>query len=185
MLILAVCGLVVASPLVAGRWPATLVLHRWRWTLLIWGALLVQVVIMQFNMAREAAPVLHVLTYVAVIAFLWLNRSLPGALLVGMGALSNGLTIALNGGVLPANAAAVESAGLTHGDGFDNSAVLTDPVLPWLGDVFAWPSPLPLSNTFSVGDILIVVGVVVATWSGTRRLGVSVQRDHSQSQEQR
>jgi len=44
-------------------------------------------------------------------------------------------------------------------------------VLPWLGDIFAWPAPMPLANTFSVGDILIVLGVFVAAWSGTRRLG--------------
>lgn len=171
MLVLALCVLVVASPLVAGRWPAGLVMHRWRWPVLIWVALLVQIVIMQFNVAHALAPVLHVLTYVAVGGFLWMNRALPGILIVGAGALSNGVTIALNGGVLPASPAAVEAAGLTHGDGFDNSAIVSDPVLPWLGDVFAWPAPMPLANTFSIGDVLIVVGVVVAAWSGTRRLG--------------
>ncbi|PKQ27216.1 MAG: hypothetical protein CVT64_01920 [Actinobacteria bacterium HGW-Actinobacteria-4] len=171
MLMIALCILAVASPLVAARWPAGLVAHRWRWSALIWLALLVQIVIIEVGVPHTLASVLHVLTYAAAAAFLWLNRALPGVLIVGLGALSNGITIALNGGVLPASQAAVDAAGLEHGKSFDNSAVVEDPVLPWLGDVFAWPAPLPLANTFSVGDVIIVVGVVVAAWSGARRLG--------------
>lgn len=171
MLVLALCILTVLSPLVAGRWPARLILHSWRWPALIWVALLVQIVIIEVGVPRGLASVLHVLTYAAAAAFLWLNRALPGVLIVGAGALSNGITIALNGGVLPASQSAVDAAGLEHDKSFDNSAVLADPVLPWLGDVFAWPDPLPLANTFSVGDVLIVVGVFVAVWSGSRRLG--------------
>lgn len=173
MLILALGVLAVASPLLAGRWPAGLLLHRWRWPALIWGALAAQIVIIEFDALHGAAPVLHILTYVAALAFLWLNRAVAGALVVGAGALSNGLTIALNGGVLPARAAAVEAAGIDPGSDFANSAVVDDAVLPWLGDVFAWPEPLPLANTFSVGDVLIIVGVAIAAWSGSARLGRS------------
>ncbi|WP_084079484.1 DUF5317 domain-containing protein [Demequina sp. NBRC 110057] len=177
MLILALGLLAVASPLFAGRWPAGLLLRRWRWPLLIWGALAAQIVIIEFDALENLAPVVHVLTYVAAIAFLWLNRDVAGALVVGAGAFSNGLTIALNGGVLPAREAAVEAAGIDRGADFANSAVVSDPVLPWLGDVFAWPEPLPLSNTFSVGDVLIIVGVVIAAWSGSRRIGAATAQD--------
>jgi hypothetical protein len=173
MLMLVLCTLAVASPLVAMRWPAGVVLHHWRWPLLIWVALLVQIIIIELNVTHDVARVMHVVTYAAAAVFLWLNRKLPGVLIVGAGALSNGITIALNGGVLPARAGAVEDAGLDHGNGFDNSAVVSDPILPWLGDYFAWPEPLPLANTFSVGDVLIVIGVFVAAWSGTRRLRLS------------
>ncbi|WP_062137837.1 DUF5317 domain-containing protein [Demequina aestuarii] len=173
MLLLAVCALVVVSPLVVGRWPAGLLLHRWRWPALVWVALALQVVIMQIDALHRIAPVMHILTYVAAGVFLWLNRAMPGALIVGLGALSNGVTIALNGGVLPARAGAVEAAGLGADDAFANSAVVEDPVLPWLGDNFAWPDPLPLANTFSVGDVLIVVGVIVAAWARTRRIGAA------------
>lgn len=171
MLILVLCALAVASPLVVGRWPAALALYRWRWPVLVWLAFVLQFLVLILGLAQAAAPVLHVLTYVAAIAFLWLNRHLRGLLVVGAGALLNAVTIALNGGVLPARPQAVASAGLDHGDGFANSAVVADPVLPWLGDVFAWPAPMPLANTFSVGDMLIVLGVVIAAWSGTSRLG--------------
>lgn len=171
MLLIAVCVLAIASPLVAGRWPAGLLLHGWRWPALLWAALLIQVVAVEVSLPGAVAPVLHVGTYAAALAFLVLNRRSPGLLLVAAGATTNGVTIALNGGTLPASAAAQAAAGLTTGDEFANSAVVLDPVLPWLGDVFAWPAPLPLANTFSVGDVLIAAGVAVVAWSGTRRIG--------------
>ena len=161
MLVLAACVLAVASPLIAGRWPAGLLLRRWRRPWLIWLALGLQIVIIELGAPEPVAPVVHVLTYVIAGVFVWLNRRAAGVLVVGAGAALNGVTIALNGGVLPARAEAVEAAGIDADKAFANTGVLEDPVLPWLGDVFAWPAPLPLANTFSVGDVLIVAGVAL------------------------
>jgi len=173
MLVVALCVVALLSPLVALRWPAGLLLHRWRFSLLIWAVLVLQAVVVAVPMNVGVASVLHVLTYVAAVAFLWLNRTVAGVWIVAAGALTNGIVIALNGGTLPASASAVEAAGIKPGDGFVNSAVLENPILPWLGDVFAWPAPMPLANTVSVGDILIVVGVAVVAWTGTARLGTT------------
>ncbi len=170
MLVVALSLIAVLSPLVALRWPAGLLLTRWKWPALIWVTLALQIVVVQVELPGGLAPVLHVLTYGAAIGFVWLNRRVRGALIVGAGAALNGITIALNGGTLPASRSAVEAAGFDPDLAFANSAVVENPVLPWLGDVFAWPAPLPLANTFSVGDILIVAGVWVAAWSGTRKL---------------
>ena len=64
---------------------------------------------------------------------------------------------------MPASARAVAAAGLRRAeDGFVNCGVLADPRLPWLGDVFASPSWLPLRNVYSVGDLLLLAGVVWA-----------------------
>ncbi|WP_156155845.1 DUF5317 domain-containing protein [Demequina phytophila] len=170
MLVLAACVIAVLSPLLAGRWPAGLLLRRWRWAWLIWASLVLQIVIIDVHLPGALSEVLHVGTYVAAFAFLWLNREVRGTLVVAAGAISNGVTIALNGGVLPASAAATAAAGIDPDHAFANTAVIEDPVLPWLGDVFAWPDPLPLSNTFSVGDVLIVVGVAIVAWSSSRPL---------------
>lgn len=170
MLVIAACLLALLSPLVAGRWSSGLLLTRWRHPWIIWVALGLQVVLVQVPLPGAAAPVLHVATYVAALGFLVANRRTAGVLVVGVGAACNGVTIALNGGVLPAAAGAVAASGLESEADFHNSAVVADPVLPWLGDVFAWPAPLPLANTFSVGDVVIVLGVFVAAWSGTRPL---------------
>ncbi|WP_062524295.1 DUF5317 family protein [Demequina rhizosphaerae] len=175
MLVLAAGVIALLSPLVALRWPAGLLLRRWRWAWLIWAALLLQIVIIDVHLPEGFAEALHLATYAASLAFVWLNREVWGLLVVGAGALSNGVTIALNGGVLPASAGATAAAGIDPDHAFANTAVLAEPVLPWLGDVFAWPDPLPLANTFSVGDVLIVLGVGIVAWSGSRRLGSPVR----------
>jgi hypothetical protein len=182
VLVLALGVVAVASPLCALRWPAGLLLHRWRLPLLIWAAVALQFVVIRVTMPEALAATLHVVTYVVALGFLWVNRRASGVWVVGAGAFSNGLAIALNGGVLPASAQAVASAGIEPDVAFVNSAVLDHPVLPWLGDVFAWPAPLPLANTFSVGDVLIVIGVVVAAWTGTRRLGAAESPQAGQSE---
>ncbi len=42
---------------------------------------------------------------------------------------------------------------------FTNSTLIhAGTALPFLGDVFALPRPIPLANVFSVGDVLIGVG---------------------------
>ncbi len=171
MLVLALSAIAVLSPLVAGRWPAGLLVeHRWRLVGLVWLALALQVVAFTLALPGGLVTTLHLLTYAAAAGFLWANRRLSGAWIIGAGALANGVTIALNGGVLPASAGAMEAAGIDPA-AVANVAVLDHPILPWLGDVFAWPAPLPLANTFSVGDVLIVVGAFVAAWTGTRRIG--------------
>ena len=171
MLVPAACVLALLSPLLAGRWAAGLLLHQWRWPLLIWATLALQVVVVEVPLPGVLAPVLHVGTYVVALGFVWVNRDVAGIVFVAAGAVSNGITIALNGGVLPASPGAVAAAGLGSHTAFANSAVLAHPTLTWLGDVFAWPAPLPLANTFSVGDALIALGVLVSAWTGTRRIG--------------
>lgn len=177
MLVVALCALGVVSPFLALRWPAGLLLNKWRLPQLIWAALALQLVALEVPMPHGLAATLHVLTYAVAFAFLWLNRRVAGVLVVAAGAVTNGVVIALNGGTLPASAAAVKAAGLDGDIAFANSGVVDDPVLPWLGDAFAWPAPMPLANTFSVGDVLIVVGVFVAAWVGSRRLGAPRQEE--------
>ncbi|GLY14018.1 hypothetical protein Kisp01_10340 [Kineosporia sp. NBRC 101677] len=133
------------------------------WLLL---GLLLQVVAIGLGsrVPREVAAGLHISSYLVLGAVIWANRALPGVPLIGLGGLGNGLTIAVNGGTLPASAEAMAVAGLrTEGDGFSNSAPLAEPRLWFLGDVFAIPAPIPLANVFSVGDVLILAGVALAS----------------------
>ena len=52
--------------------------------------------------------------------------------------------------------------------GYSNSSFVPDPALPWLTDIFALPAWLPFSNVFSVGDILIGLGVVIVIATAMR-----------------
>lgn len=102
----------------------------------------------------------HAASYPMGLAFVWLNRDVPGLWLIAAGALANGIAIVANGGVMPTTTDALEAAGLDVDPSvFANSAALADPRLLFLGDVFAIPSWLPFANVFSVGDVLIAVGV--------------------------
>jgi hypothetical protein len=102
---------------------------------------------------------IHIVTYGLIAVFLWANRHLPGTALIAAGALLNGFVITINGGVMPAAAAAHRLAGMSLGPGFHNSAQLPHPLLLLLGDVIPVPGPLP--NVLSIGDLIVFAGLVV------------------------
>ena len=152
---------VVSAGLLGGRLSALVrVPLRASWVPLT--ALLMQVVILQVVQSgpRPLLVGVHILTYLMAAAFIWLNRAVPGLMLLSVGAASNGVTIAVNGGTLPASASAMAAAHIQKDPTvFLNAGTVAHPVLGWLGDNFAWPAPLPFANTFSIGDALIVAGV--------------------------
>jgi hypothetical protein len=153
----------VASALFTGtRWrrlAALPIRHLW----LVWVALIVQVVLFEYLGQRLAVPVsnaIHIGTYALALVFLWLNRRLPGGWLITLGTSLNLTAIVANDGSMPANMTAWRKAGL-HAippEVFENSRALSSPRLAILGDVFYVPASWPLSNVFSIGDVLIVVG---------------------------
>ncbi len=118
--------------------------------------------------AAFVVPV-HLATYLLATVFVWANRRIPGLALVALGGAMNGITIAVNGGTLPASAEALRRAGLEPDpDRFTNSGVLAQPRLGWLGDVYAIPDGVPLANVFSLGDVVILIGLVFAVHRLTR-----------------
>lgn len=109
-------------------------------------------------------------SYALGVAFLYLNRRLPGLWLVAVGAVLNLVAIAANAGVMPATRGALATAGvLPSGEVFANSAYVANPNLWFLGDVFAIPSSWPLANVFSVGDVLVAMGAGWAIVAASRR----------------
>ena len=105
----------------------------------------------------------HVATYLAVAGFVVANRRIPWVWLVALGGALNFVAIAANGGIMPAAPGALRAAGLVVDPAeFTNSGAVAHPHLQFLGDVFWLPSSWPVSNVFSVGDVLIVTGVLLA-----------------------
>lgn len=102
----------------------------------------------------------HGASYLLAAVFLWRNRHLRGLSVLAVGAACNALTIGLNGGTLPASRTALETAGRElKAEGFQNSGLLEDPLLPFMGDVFAVPAGIPFANVFSIGDVIILIGL--------------------------
>jgi hypothetical protein len=135
---------------------------RWPWLAL--AGLLVQVGLFTepgFAAAGGLAPAVYVLSTAAVLVAVLRNLRLGGLPLVALGVAANLAAIVANGGRMPADPVALGTAGLAAG-GHTNSVVLADPALRPLTDVFAVPAWVPLANVFSIGDVLIAIGVVVA-----------------------
>jgi len=164
-------GLVVGLVL-GGRLERLGRLHfRWPW--LAVGGLLVQVALFTgtgFAAAGSLAPAIYVLSTLAVLVAVLRNLAIPGMAIVAVGAAANLVAIVANGGSMPADPAALATAGLDAG-GHTNSVVLQHPALGFLTDIFAVPSWVPLANVFSVGDVLIAVGIGVAIAATVRKPG--------------
>jgi hypothetical protein len=120
----------------------------------------------------------HLATYALVGACLLRNLDLPFAWLIALGGALNFAAIAANGGVMPASRSALATAGLepAGGGSFANSDLVEDAHLAFLGDVFAIPAGWPGANVFSLGDVLLVAGALLAlhVLCGSR-LGTLVQ----------
>jgi hypothetical protein len=120
------------------------------------------------TIAGDLAPAVYLGSTLAVLGVVLANLRVPGLVLVAVGALSNLIAIVANGGRMPADPAALASLGETDGPGFSNSVADADPVLRPLTDIFAMPAWMPFANVFSIGDVLIGIGIAVAIAAGMR-----------------
>ena len=173
MFIILAIPLGIAAGLVLGGRLERLAELHFRWTWLAVAGLAVQVILFSdlglWIVERGLGPLVYLTSTAAVLTAVLGNLRLPGMVLVATGALANLAAIVANGGVMPTTRAALESAGLADRPGFSNSAVLADPRLDGLTDIFAIPAGIPLANVFSVGDVLIGIGIALVIALGMRR----------------
>jgi hypothetical protein len=174
-------GLVLGF-LVGGR-PAGLADLQLRWSWIIVGGLLVQVVLFSEPVSERIGalgPPIYVASTAAVIVAVVANRAITGMLVVAAGAASNLLAIVANGGYMPVSAGAAAVLGAHEPSAYSNSMQLPDPFLAPLTDIFALPPWVPFANVFSVGDVLIGIGIAIVIVAAMRtrsaRPGISVVR---------
>lgn len=158
---------VLVGRLSGGRLAALETVH-FRWWGIALGGLAFQLLLFSDPVAERvggAGPILYVLSSIAVVVALLPNLRQPGFALIGLGAMLNLAAITANGGFMPSDPAAwvaLDGAGILPTAAYTNSALIhSGTLLPFLGDVFVLPRPLPFANVFSLGDLLIGVG---ATW---------------------
>lgn len=143
---------------------------RFRFAPLALVALVVQLVLfspLADALSDDVGRAIYVVSTALVGVVVLANLRLPGLWLVALGAALNLAAIVANGGSMPASPAALASLGMGIG-GNTNSVVVADPALALLTDIFALPSWLPLANVFSIGDVLIGIGVAVAIAAAMR-----------------
>ncbi len=162
LLVLPVLLGIVAVPLRGGDLSALLAL-RFRRVWLLQAALVVQLVVLGVMDGPVSARhhAVHLGSYALAAAFVLANRSVPFFGVLSTGGGLNMAAIVVNGGVMPARPGAMASAGMQHAaEQFANSNVVEGARLWFLGDVFAIPASWPLSNVFSIGDVVLVVGAI-------------------------
>ncbi|CAA7599522.1 Hypothetical protein DEACI_0148 [Acididesulfobacillus acetoxydans] len=158
--------LAVAAGLLAGGKLKNLSYLQLRGAWLVLGALFLQAVLSWMAARgsgigpRWVGPLLHVLSYVLLLAFTWVNRSLPGVRVLAAGVFLNGLVIALNGGLMPVAPWALppgDIASLARGVGI-HGLMSAGTRLTALADRFYLTLPGLGRWLFSVGDVLIDLG---------------------------
>ena len=167
LVLLGFLALGFAGGLLLGGRPAALGEVRFRWWALALGGLIFQLLLFSDPVADgvgSLGPFLYVGSTLAVLMALVRNLGQPWFRLIALGATLNLLVIVANGGVMPADPAALAAVGLLdrEGAGFLNTAPLTGVPFALLGDNWATPSWLPFANVVSVGDLLIGGGA--AAW---------------------
>lgn len=165
MLLIAFVGLALLTVPLAGGRLTRLADVRFKRFWALATALVVQVIII--SVLPEGSPLIHsgahIASYLLAGFFLVSNWRVPGMWLIGLGGAANLAAIAANKGIMPASASALAASGRSVNPGqFTNSGVVADPNLAFLGDIFAIPASWPLHNVFSIGDLCITLGVIVA-----------------------
>jgi Family of unknown function (DUF5317) len=169
-------GLAVGSALGGRASGLTELAFRWRWAVL--AGIVTQVLL--FSTALNGAvgtlgPVIYVGSTALVLAAILANWRITGMPVIALGAVSNLTAIIANRGYMPADPGAMASLGQTITDAYSNSAIVIDPALRPLTDIFALPAWLPFANVYSIGDVLIGIGVVIVVVAAMR--GVSSPAD--------
>jgi hypothetical protein len=162
MIILYACLLLVLMhALLPGSDLRRLGQFRLRHTWLVWLALADQIVVISVLPDLGAVSEgLHLASYGLAALFAILNNR--SAWIVAIGGACNLLAITANGGIMPATAGALKASGWRATPGhFANSASLPNPRLSPLGDVFSTPPWFPVHSVFSIGDVVIVLGVAL------------------------
>jgi Family of unknown function (DUF5317) len=145
---------------------------RYFW--LVFIAFLVQFIAVYLPFTRERTPnwlaAISVLTsQILLLAFAWLNRRLPGMPILILGSALNLTIMMANGGFMPISPQTASRLvpeetllDVSLGHRFGTKDILLRPEnthFEWLADRFLPPTWSPYQVAFSLGDVLIAIGV--------------------------
>jgi len=171
--VIAVAGGLIAGALLGGSL-ANLERLTLRFAWLVVLALTLQIVAFSplgAHLPKTVDVTLHFASYALLLTCVAANLRRPPVMLFGVGVLSNTVAIVINRGYMPASKAALRLAGLPVSAVPHNNSELAGAGahLTFLGDIFALPHGVPLANIFSVGDVLIAVGLAWLIADAMRR----------------
>lgn len=156
-----------------------------RWLGLLLPALLIQLLIFPSFTSKAIFPFatapLHILSYCLLAVWILANIRLLPILVLGLGAFCNFIVLLANGGFMPASVSALQNAGLPflaerlmHEGVYSNLILMsTSTRLNLLGDLLYVPKWIPFSSAFSIGDLLILLGLI---WLVVKGMGIDGKR---------
>lgn len=119
----------------------------------------------------QTSAIPHVLSYVMLATFLVLNRSIPSIWIIVTGGLMNIAVIVANRGYMPTNTDNLAKSGNpevakvlseTPGTTVGNVIAMSDTTrLNLLADRFYLPQWVPFGTSFSIGDFVLAIGMVL------------------------
>lgn len=116
----------------------------------------------RWNYLGELIPYLHLLSYLPLLVFVYINRKQPGMYIIGLGLLLNLLAIAVNGGAMPVDANKLSPLlreELLNGTGSPVHVPISSTTrLAFLGDILR--IPYGKYRMISLGDILLAAGLL-------------------------
>jgi hypothetical protein len=165
----------VAVGLIAGGSIDNFARLKFRWPLLVLGAVVVREVVLLTPVGRiEGAQYVYVMALAAIVAWTILHFDrLPGVWLVTLGGLANLIVILANRGRMPV-AAELSGGLLRRGHIGQYTLMGPDTHLNSLGD---WISVGPIPEAYSPGDLVIALGIGLVIFLAVRPLKAATQRD--------
>jgi hypothetical protein len=159
---------------------------RWAWVFLAAFALRAGIILIGlwgWRPALIAAPALHLGSYALLLAALIANRRLWPIWIAAAGVVMNFAVIAANGGAMPADRSLVRASGqaqalkLAEAGRYPTHTLIdSDTRLVFLADRYLLPRPYPRPSVFSLGDVLITLGVVLMIFQGMGAFGWRVRQ---------
>jgi len=141
------------------------------WLILI--ALIAQLLIFPLGehppIISTGAGWVHILSYLLLLAFVLINLRHWQLFIMGVGLILNLVVIAFNGGLMPASENALRAAGmdavadtLVRDSFYTNVTLMRESTnLNFLGDRLHLPKCIPLASAFSIGDLILAIGIIL------------------------
>jgi hypothetical protein len=146
---------------------------------LVLGAFALQLLIftpfLRAPLVGIASSGLYVLSMALLVVWVAFNRRLPGILLMAAGVLLNTAAIVANGGTMPLWPEAARIAGTLRmfaagevGEHNNSTLAGADVQLWLLTDILPVPGWVPFATVYSIGDVLLTLGVCILCWRTMR-----------------
>ena len=105
--------------------------------------------------------IIQIAAYIILFWGLWQSLEFLEIKMVGLGSLANFVVIATNGGKMPVSSSAVASVGVPLTETGTHALLEEGTRFFWLADIIPLPPPYLFPMVISIGDILIVLGVML------------------------